>query len=347
MKSINVCSIANPAKHYYVNVYGCLPPCGGAADPGGASCRARSSLISQFASTATSPHLPPTMSAFRHPVVAVSHGPGPLWLLSSAPEDIMKDARPAALLLASLLEKLYPKDENLPKRILFVSAHFESESSSFEISSAADPDMIYDYYGFPDEAYEFVYPAKGDPAFAQRVKEQLEKNNIKAKLVNRGYDHGVFVPMKLIRPQADIPIVTMSINSNLSNQDHLNLGKALASFRDEDTLILCSGQSTHNLRGIHSRSPSITEGSRAFQYWLDTTLAADSKLSADERTRQIIDWRDAPGAKFAHPSPDHFMTFVVAAGAGMDEKEPAAKAFFGGWALGQMSFANYAWGVQQ
>ncbi|KAK1939324.1 4,5-DOPA dioxygenase extradiol [Phytophthora citrophthora] len=206
--------------------------------------------------------------------------------------------------------------------------------------------MIYDYYGFPDEAYEVNYPAKGDPEFAQKVKDQLEKNNIKAKLVNRGFDHGTFVPMKLIRPQADIPIVTMSINYYLSNQEHINLGKVLASFRDEDTLILCSGQSTHNLRGIHSRSPSMIEGARAFQHWLDNTLAAESKLSIEERTKQITNWRDAPGAKFAHPSPDHFFTFVVAAGAGMDEKEAGAKAFFGGWAIGHMSFANYAWGTQ-
>ncbi|KAG1708351.1 hypothetical protein DVH05_025029 [Phytophthora capsici] len=286
------------------------------------------------------------MSSFRHPVVGLSHGPGPLWLLSSGFDDMMRDSRPAAELLQSLFGKLYPKDDNLPKRILFVSAHFDSDSSGFEISNSANPDMIYDYYGFPDEAYDVKYPAKGDPEFAQKVKERLEKNSIKTKLVNRGFDHGVFVPMLLIRPQADIPIVTMSINYYLSNEEHFNLGKVLASFRDEDTLIMCSGQSTHNLRGIHSRSPSLIEGARAFQHWLDNTLAAESKLSVEERTKQITNWRDAPGAKFAHPSPDHFLTFVVAAGAGMEEKEAGAKTFFGGWALGHMSFANYAWGMQ-
>ncbi|KAF4137959.1 Catalytic LigB subunit of aromatic ring-opening dioxygenase [Phytophthora infestans] len=195
-----------------------------------------------------------------------------------------RDSRPAVELLSSIFGKLYPKDENLPKRILFVSAHFESNSYGFEI---AHPDM-----------------------------EQLENNKIKAKLVYRGYDHGVFVPMKLILPQADIPIVTMSINSYLTNQDHFNLGKTVTSFRDEDTLIPCSGQSTHNLR--------------------------DSKLSVEERTKQITNWRNAPVAKYAHPSPDHFMTFVVAAGAGMEDKEPGARALFGGWALDHMSFANYA-----
>ncbi|ETK97313.1 hypothetical protein F441_00131 [Phytophthora nicotianae CJ01A1] len=207
--------------------------------------------------------------------------------------------------------------------------------------------MIYDYYGFPEEAYEVKYPAKGDPAFAQRVKEQLEKDHIKVKLVNRGCDHGVFVPMKLIRPQADIPIVSMSINSNLSNQAHFDLGKALASYCDEDTLILCSGQSTHHFRSTHRRNPTLIEGAKAFQNWLDSTLASDSKLTMEERSEQITNWHNAPGAKFAHSSPDHFLPFVVAAGAGMEEKEPGAKTFFGGWAFGQLSFANYAWGTQE
>ncbi|EGZ19802.1 hypothetical protein PHYSODRAFT_254741 [Phytophthora sojae] len=255
-----------------------------------------------------------------------------------------KDA-PAAKLLSALFEKLYPNDENLPKRILLVSAHFESDSNGFEISNAALPKMIFDYYGFDDEAYDIDYPAKGDPEFAQRVKEQLEKNKIKAKLVNRGFDHGIFVPMSLIRPQAGIPIVTMSTNLYLGNKAHFNLGKALEPFRDEDTLILCSGQSTHNLRALHSRSPVLIEGARAFQSWLDETLSSESKLTVKERREELIHWQDEPASRFAHPTPDHFMPFLVAAGAGMEEKQPGAKAFFGGWTIGHMSFANYAWGI--
>jgi 4,5-DOPA dioxygenase extradiol len=287
------------------------------------------------------------MSVFRHPIVAVSHGPGPLWLLATGFDGMNKDARPAKLLL-SLFDKLYPTGEHLPKRILLVSAHFESDSSGFEISNAANPEMIYDYYGLPDEAYDVVYPARGDPAFAQKVKEQLEKNNLKAKLVNRGFDHGAFVPMALIRPQADIPVVNMSINSYMSNQDHFNLGKAIARFRDEDTLIICSGQSTHNLRGISSRSPALMEGARAFQSWLDDALSSSSSKSLEERTKEITTWQDsAPAVRLAHPSPDHFMPFVVAAGAGMEYKRPGAQPFFGGWGMGPLAFANYAWGIQQ
>ncbi|KAG6590725.1 UDP-N-acetylglucosamine--peptide N-acetylglucosaminyltransferase SEC [Phytophthora cinnamomi] len=284
------------------------------------------------------------MSAFRHPVVAVSHGPGPLWLLSSGFAGMSKSSVPAQT-LTTTFEKLYPNGENLPKRILYVSAHWESESSGFEISNAANPDMIYDYYGFPQEAYDVVYPAKGDPAFAQKAKEQLEKNNLKAKLVNRGFDHGVFVPMLLIRPQADIPIVTMSINSRLGSKTHFDLGKAIAPFRDEDTLILCSGQATHNMRASRDPNNPIVDWAAAFQGWLDNTLTAESKLSYSQRGDQIIHWDAAPAARLAHPTPDHFIPFVTATGAGMEESKPEAEKVFGGWGMGHMSFATYAWGV--
>ncbi|KAH7476710.1 4,5-DOPA dioxygenase extradiol [Phytophthora ramorum] len=285
------------------------------------------------------------MATFRHPVVAVSHGPGPLWLLSSGFAGMSNSSLPART-LTSTFDKLYPKGENLPKRILFISAHWESESNGFEISNAAKPDMIYDYYGFPDEAYDIVYPAKGDPAFAQKVKEQLEKNDIKAKLVNRGFDHGVFVPMLLIRPEADIPIVTMSINSNLDSKAHFDLGKAIASFRDEDTLIFCSGQATHNMRASRDPLSPLMDWAAAFQGWLDNTFTADSKLSYGQRGDQIINWPSAPAARLAHPTPDHFTPFVTAAGAGMEESKPEAEKLFAGWGLGHMSFATYAWGVE-
>ncbi|KAH7460436.1 hypothetical protein KRP22_008382 [Phytophthora ramorum] len=284
------------------------------------------------------------MATVRHPVVAVSHGPGPLWLLSSGFAGMSKSSVPART-LTTIFEKLYPDGKNLPKRILFVSAHWESESNGFEISNAAKPDMIYDYYGFPREAYDVVYPAEGDSAFAEKVKKQLESHNIKAKLVDRGFDHGVYVPMLLIRPEADIPIVTMSINSRLSSRAHFDLGKALAPFRDEDTLIFCSGQATHNMRASREPRTPLMDWAAAFQGWLDNTLTSESKLSYSQRGDQVINWSVAPAARLAHPTPDHFVPFVAAAGAGMEENRPEAEKLFGGWGMGHMSFASYAWGV--
>ncbi|CEG41159.1 conserved hypothetical protein [Plasmopara halstedii] len=282
------------------------------------------------------------MVTFRHPVVTLSHGPGPLWLLSSGFAGLDKNSE-SARQLTTIFDKLYPKKSNLPKRILYVSAHWDSESDGFEISSAANPNMIFDYHGFSDEAYQVKYPAKGDPEFAQKVKKHLEKNHIKAKLVDRGFDHGVFVPMVLIRPEADIPIVTMSINLRLSNKAHFDLGKAIAHFRNDDTLILCSGQATHNLRASCDLKHTPVEWAAQFQGWLDSTFT--SELSYGQRHDQIINWSVAPAAKLAHPTPDHFIPFVVGAGAGMEESKSEAEKLFGGWGMGHMSFATYAWGI--
>lgn len=133
-----------------------------------------------------------------------------------------------------------------------MSAHFEFDNSGFEISNAANPRRLH-----------VIYPIKGDSGSTQKVEEQHEKNKIKANLVDRGFDHGVFV---LIRPQSGIPIVTMSINSILGNEAYFDLGKVLAPFRDEDTLILCSGQPIYNAtRPI----PALIEEARASQSWLD------------------------------------------------------------------------------
>lgn len=285
-------------------------------------------------------------NTFRHPVLAVSHGPGPLWLLDKGFGGMNKRSQPAKN-LKSTFEKIYPEFAPHPKRILFISAHWESETNSaFEISSAKQPEMIYDYYGFPDESYKIVYSAKGDPEFASRVQALLQEAHIKTRLVHRGYDHGVFVPMSLIRPEADIPILTMSINDRLSAEAHFELGKALAPLRDEETLIICSGQATHNLNaGFHLNQP-VSKWASTFQSWLDNVFTAESGLDYNERATQLIAWRTkAPSAKQAHPTPDHFTPFIIAAGAGMLENFPSGDKLFGGWGTGQLSFASYVWGL--
>ncbi|GMF47535.1 unnamed protein product [Phytophthora fragariaefolia] len=285
------------------------------------------------------------MSKFRQPVVAVSHGAGPLWLLDEGYVGLDKHSQ-SAKNVAAIFKKIYSSDAQLPKRILFVSAHWESRSTGIEISKSAAPDMFYDFSGFPAESYELVYDAKGDPVFATRVKELLSLSGIASKLVDRPFDHGTFVPMFLMRPQADIPIVTMSINDRmLTAKDHFELGQALAPLRDEDTLIIASGQATHNMYADwfpedHPIEPWALE----FQGWLDKTLSTASTQTYKERRDSTIAWKNAPHASVCHHTPDHFTTFVVAAGAGMEKDRPTAKKLNGGWGLGHMSFANYAWG---
>ncbi|KAG2531653.1 hypothetical protein JM18_000859 [Phytophthora kernoviae] len=287
-----------------------------------------------------------TLNTFRQPVLAVSHGAGPLWLLNEGAAGLDRHCE-SARNMADVFNKIYTSDAQLPKRILFVSAHWEARKVGLEISKSAAPEMFYDYSGFPAESYELVYGAKGDPEFASRVKELLTNSGITSNLVDRPFDHGMFVPMFLMRPQADIPVVTMSINDRmLSAKDHFELGKALAPLRDEDTLIITSGQATHNMYADWSPPDHpIEPWALEFQTWLDNTLSSASTKSYKERQDSIVAWKKAPHASVAHRTPDHFTTFVVGAGAGMEEDHPAAKKINGGWGLGHMSFANYAWGI--
>lgn len=282
------------------------------------------------------------MSTFRHPVLAVSHGPGPLWLLKSGEQS--RSSEPAKN-VAGIWKKLYPSSSPKPKRILLISAHWESyRVEQHEISRASAPGMIYDYGGFPQESYEFVYSAKGDAEFAEELYNMLKQHKIKSSLVERGYDHGTFVPLMLIRPQADVPVVTLSINSKLNTKAHFDLGCALAPLRDQDTLIICSGQATHGRRG-DTRPGDIVPYALDFQEWLDKVFAADSGLSYAQRQEELLKWERVPSAAEAHPRSEHFIPFIVAAAAGMDRDAPAADKLYGGWGGNHLSYATYAWGV--
>lgn len=286
-----------------------------------------------------------TTSPFRHPVLAVSHGPGPLWLLKDGSQS--RSSEPARN-VAGIWKQIYPKGSNAPtpKRILLISAHWESyRLEQHEISRASAPGMIYDYGGFPQESYEFVYGAKGDAAFAEELHQLLAQRKIKSTLVERGFDHGTFVPLMLIRPQADVPVVTLSINSKLNTAAHFALGQALAPLRDQDTLIICSGQATHGRAGHPglARAPYAL----AFQEWLDNVLAPESGWSFEQRRDALLQWTStAPSAAEAHPRSEHFIPFIVAAAAGMDAAAaPAATKLFGGWGGNHLSYASYAWGI--
>ncbi|TYZ59149.1 hypothetical protein PybrP1_000074 [[Pythium] brassicae (nom. inval.)] len=150
--------------------------------------------------------------------------------------------------------------------------------------------------------------------------------------------------MSLIRPQADIPVVSVSINGRLDARAHFELGRALQPLRDDDTLIICSGQATHNLNAGFSSSEAPGWATE-FVKWLDATVATSSSLSYSERRDVVERWQHIPSAKRAHPTPDRFTPFVAAIGAGMETARPAATKLSGGWAIGHMSFASYAWGV--
>jgi aromatic ring-opening dioxygenase catalytic subunit (LigB family) len=196
-----------------------------------------------------------------------------------------------------------------PRALLVVSGHWEEPV--FTAGSGAAPKLIYDYSGFPPHTYQLTWPAPGDPALAARVAEMLRSAGLSAAMdPARGYDHGVFVPLKVAFPEANIPVVTLSLESSLDPAVHIAAGRALAPLREDNVLILGSGMSFHNLRGYFL--PHTTERAREFDHWL--TEAVQSP--AGERNALLSKWRGAPFAPYAHPREEHLMPLMVVSGAG-------------------------------
>ena len=215
--------------------------------------------------------------------------------------------KPTQLFLENLAGTLPEK----PKALLVVSGHWEE--AAFTASTAAAPELIFDYSGFPEHTYRLTWPAPGDPALAGRVAAMLKTAGLPSALnAHRGYDHGVFVPLKVAFPAADIPVVTLSLASSLDPALHIAAGRALAALRDEGVLIVGSGMSFHNLRAY--MRPETVERARAFDRWLTETVESDA-IERDERLRR---WQEAPFAAYAHPREEHLIPLMVVAGAGGD-----------------------------
>jgi len=198
-----------------------------------------------------------------------------------------------------------------PRAMVVVSGHWEEPA--FTVSTAAAPELIFDYTGFPEETYKLTWPAPGEPELALRVAGLLKEAGLPTAVSKtRGFDHGVFVPLKVAFPDAQIPTVSLSLAASLDPQVHLAAGKALAGLRDEGVLIVGSGMSFHNMRGF--MRPEALERSRAFDAWL--TEAVESP--AAERDALLTSWRQAPFAAYCHPREEHLIPLMVAAGAGGD-----------------------------
>lgn len=195
-----------------------------------------------------------------------------------------------------------------PTAILVVSAHWETEG--FRITSGSHPPLIYDYYGFPPQTYSLRYDAPGAPAVADQAVRLLRDQGLPAELDSeRGFDHGVFVPLKVAFPEAAIPVIEMSVGQGLDPVKHIAAGRALAGLREEGVLIVGSGMSFHNLKAFGDKS--CTRLSRAFDDWLTSTLMQPG----DIRTELLAGWEQAPAARTAHPTAEHLIPLMVAAGA--------------------------------
>jgi aromatic ring-opening dioxygenase catalytic subunit (LigB family) len=245
-----------------------------------------------------------TTEAKRQPAIYLPHGGGPCFFMdwTWGPADTWQ---PTQRFLEGLAGQLpYP-----PKAILAVSAHWEA--AGFVAGAAAAPELIYDYSGFPEHTYQLQWPAPGAPELAARAVRLLADAGVPTAVDReRGYDHGVFVPLKVAFPEAKIPTVELSVDGSLDPALHLAAGRALRPLREEGVLIVASGMSFHNLRAY--LRPETVERARAFDAWL--TQAVESP--AEERSRQLEHWREAPFAIFSHPREEHLIPLMVAAGAG-------------------------------
>lgn len=232
----------------------------------------------------------------------ISHGGGPLPLLKDRSHAEMVDT----------LHEIAREIER-PDAIIVISAHWEA--SKPRITAAGHPPLIYDYYGFPEESYQVRYPCPGEPALARRVSDSLAAAGIDCFLDDRrGFDHGLFVPLKIMYPDADIPCIQVSLDTSLDPASHIAMGQALSALTDENLMVLGSGFSFHNMKAFFG---TPTEDSKrmnqAFEEWLVNTCSS-TQLGEEERRQRLVNWTNAPHARYCHPREEHLLPLHVCYG---------------------------------
>ncbi len=234
-------------------------------------------------------------------LVYLSHGGGPLPILGDAGHKAI------VAFMQGLSSRL-----RRPDAILVISAHWEETEAT--LLGAQNPPLLYDYYGFPKEAYQITYPAPGNPDLAHKIVELLHKEDIPSRIdAQRGYDHGLFIPLKLMYPEADIPALQISLLRSLDPKAHICLGKALKNLMDQNILVVGSGFSFHNLGEFFARDVDESDPRNdAFQNWLVQVCAgANSQI---EREQKLIEWEKAPNARYCHPREEHLLPLHVCVG---------------------------------
>jgi aromatic ring-opening dioxygenase catalytic subunit (LigB family) len=239
----------------------------------------------------------------RQPTYFIPHGGGPCFFMEWNPRDAW-DAMAAFLrgIAATLPER--------PKAIVLVSAHWQE--TGFVVTAAENPGLIYDYYGFPPHTYQLQYPAPGSPTLAERLVKLLAAAGLPAgKHATRGFDHGMFIPLLLMFPAADIPVVQLSLATSMDPALHLQAGRAIAALREEGVLVVGSGMSFHNMRAYGD--PRYIPVAEEFDGWLRATLEAPPA----DRDAALAEWVQAPSGRLSHPprGEEHLLPLMVAAGA--------------------------------
>jgi aromatic ring-opening dioxygenase catalytic subunit (LigB family) len=256
----------------------------------------------------------------KQPSLFIPHGGGPCFFMPPPPDDPTR-----WVAMAAYLRSIAASLPQRPDALLVVSAHWEMASPT--VLASANPNLLFDYYGFPPETYRLTYPAPGAPDLARRVRGLLADAGIESgEELDRGYDHGIFVPLKVAFPDADIPILQLSLQKGLDPARHIAIGKALAALRDDNILIIGSGLSFHNLSALGD--PRAAAPSEIFDQWLTETLCGHS---AEQREAGLAHWADAPAARICHPREEHLLPLMVAVGAASDE-------------AGRQVFSGKVWG---
>ncbi len=232
----------------------------------------------------------------------ISHGGGPLPLLGDPNHQEM----------VSCLESIattIPK----PDALVIVSAHWEERTTT--LTSGQNPSLIYDYYGFPAESYNIQYPCVGEPSLACEIHRMLDNSGIDAKLdQTRGFDHGVFVPLKIMYPEANIPCVQMSLVSTLNPAHHIKIGRALGDLSQQNVLVIGSGFSFHNLKAFFSPDTSESRQlNHSFEKWL-MDVCSNREHTEEKRCQMLAEWSEVQGARYCHPREEHLLPLHVCYG---------------------------------
>ncbi|AOW14696.1 hypothetical protein LPB072_19560 [Hydrogenophaga crassostreae] len=258
------------------------------------------------------------------PVYYLCHGGGPWPFMEGEFREHMR------WLEASL--KDLPRQ--LPKRptaIVVVSSHWEAHK--FSVTSSPAPGMVYDFFGFAPEMYKVQYPAPGSPELARRMVQMMTQAGCAALADGtQGFDHSTYSLLKPIFPDAEVPVVQLSLQQNLDPGEHFHVGQALAPLRNEGVLIIGSGMSCHE-HGPHMAIPSSR-----FDAWLRRSLL---EASPAERHEALLHWEKAPHARKVHPREDHLIPLMVAAGAAGSD---SATCVYGERLLGSMAVSSYRFG---
>ncbi len=236
-------------------------------------------------------------------ILFLSHGGGPLPLLGDPDHQDMVQC------LKNITTKI-----KKPSAILIISAHWEQ--STVAITSGENPNLIYDYSGFPEQSYNVEYPCSGAPLLAHKVHNALKLAGINSELdEQRGFDHGVFVPLKIMYPEADIPCVQLSLINSLDPTEHIKIGQALKNLSHENLLLVGSGFTFHNMKAFFSSKTSDLKAmNHSFEQWLLQTCT-DTNMSETERSNRLLNWQSAPSARYCHPREEHLMPLHICYGA--------------------------------